>query len=82
MQTSSHGTPEPPPTVPFKDSNQVSTQTLQQQQQLSTELAFDPTLSFFAKPHTISVLVVMLALFLYVALYVTEESDSLRNTKM
>ena len=51
--------------------------------QLRTELDFDPTLSFFAKPHTISVLVVMLAAFLYVALYVTDESaDWIGNAKM
>jgi hypothetical protein len=49
---------------------------------LSTELDMEPTLTFFAKPHTISVLVLMLAYFLYVALYVTEDADGLRNTKM
>lgn len=41
----------------------------------------DPTLNFFYKPHTITVLIVMLSIFLYVALSVTESDDPIRNTK-
>ena len=42
----------------------------------------EDTLDFFYKPHTISVLVLMLSFFLYIALYVTEDADSVRNTKV
>ena len=48
-----------------------------------TSSSFDPTLfDFLTKPHTISVLVLMLGWFLYVALWVTDVGDSSRNTKM
>jgi hypothetical protein len=48
----------------------------------TTNNSDDPTLNLFYKPHTISVLVAMLAVFVYVALWVTADSDSVRNTKM
>ena len=42
----------------------------------------DTSLNFFYKPHTVSALIVMLAVFIYVALWVTEAPDTMRNVKM
>jgi hypothetical protein len=47
-----------------------------------TEDQGDGSLSWFYKPHTVTALIVMLAIFCYVALFLTEGRDTVRNTKM
>jgi hypothetical protein len=44
--------------------------------------ATDSTAELFSKPHTISILICMLLAFMYVALYITDIPDTVRNVKM